>query len=98
MEDENLQYDEDFYQIVENLYVNYNLDFESWVDFVLEEYPFMEQVGSTFDLEYTWEQFLNTKEGKKFDKILNNYLTKEIDMIEFRDYVLDLDSEIPKKI
>lgn len=95
LEDENLQYDDEFYHAVEDLYVNYNLDFESWVDFVLEEYPSMEQVGSTFDLEYTWKQFQDTKEGKKFYIKLYEYkFYRKIDIEEFEE-IIDFDTEIP---
>lgn len=86
-----------YYDIIEDLYINHHLDLESWIEFVLQEYPAMEYVGNTFDVKYTYKDFLFTKEGKKFDKVIENFKSGiEIDKQLFEENAVDFYSEIPE--
>lgn len=98
MNDENFNMNESYYyNIIENLYINFHLDLESWIEFVLQEYPAMEYVGNTFDVAYTYKDFLFTKEGKKFDKIIENFESViKIDKQVFEENAVDFYSEIPE--
>lgn len=53
----------------------YRVGLEDFVNYVLEEFPQMSEVGFDYDAEYTWEMFLkNTKVGYDVEEALSEFL------------------------